>query len=787
MYSYEWDKETGGYILLPSKILGVSKEVRPVYAEELKILRLDLDYNWAIPDTELPLLWAEFRRYFYRGELVFETVGGGLYERPLLKNVVANLSLEPVNIPEMLARNEALMEGLVQTTLKQIYDIFNQYRYSVDYCYAAFSGGKDSVVMLDLVQRALPHDQFGVIFGDTTMELSDTYKTVDVARKRWNDLEWNSAKTDFDSKESWRRIGPPARTIRWCCSVHKSAPSILKIKEILSAKKKCEINDIKHFKILAFLGVRKEESEARSNYTMVADGNKHAVQINCNPILEWSTSELFLYIFHNGLPLNPAYKKGLSRVGCMLCPMSPSWTDFIQKQCYEQEVQPYIDIIKETIDKKFETEEEWKSYMMDGGWKKRAGGKILSISEDKVSIISSKDREKIVIKHPNYPWNKWMRTLGELIEVAENKYSIKHGDVSLTFDVEEKENMTILSYIPLAKDKSSIRFMYLFKNAINKGAYCVNCQECMVECPNSALTITQRDILIEGCKHCEKCLDRQRGCIAARSLMGKGLNNMDAKNIDRYRTFGIRQEWVEAYFEDIEEFWTNDRLGKDMYTAFEKWGKEIGLIDSNNNPMPYINKLIACGSDSPFLWGFFYANMAYNSPVVTWYIRNVQRNHTYSPDNLVIMLGDELKERTRKNALTSLYNTMKASPIGEPWGLGQGELEFKGKTIIGITKGMWYEPNPIVILYTLYLFAEHMDGLYSFTLSDLLDDSDEREAMSPRLIFGIEPDVLKPILQGLANDYGDYIQVDFNKGIMENIDLPAGKKGMKAIDVLKLV
>ena len=48
------------------------------------------------------------------------------------------------------------------------------------------------------------------------------------------------------------------------------------------------------------------------------------------------------------------------------------------------------------------------------------------------------------------------------------------------------------------------------------------------------------------------------------------------------------------------------------------------------------------------------------------------------------MLGDELKERTRKNALTSLKDTLRNSPIG--WLLGQGEFEMKGKQILSITK-----------------------------------------------------------------------------------------------------
>ena len=174
---------------------------------------MDLDYNWSFPDIETPLLWAESRRYYYKGEVVFEAIGGGLYEKPELRNVVKDLSIEPVDIRKMLKKNENLMDGVVQTTLKQIYDIYNEYRDSTDYCYAAFSGGKDSIVMLDLVQRALPHDKIGVIFGDTTMELSDTYKTINIAQHRWNDLEWNCARTDFDSKESWRKIGPPSRTI----------------------------------------------------------------------------------------------------------------------------------------------------------------------------------------------------------------------------------------------------------------------------------------------------------------------------------------------------------------------------------------------------------------------------------------------------------------------------------------------------------------------------------------------------------------------------------------------
>ena len=785
MYNYKWDKETGGYILLPTKITGVAKEVRPVYHEELRFLELDKNYGWVIPDSIYPLLWAEGRRYIYKGDVVAESVGGGLYDLPMMKNVIRNLELTPVDIDRFTKKNESILDGLVQKTLKDLYAIFQEYRESVDMAYAAFSGGKDSIVMLDIVQRALPHDSFDVVFGDTTMELSDTYETVKKAQRKWSDLNWYIAKTDFNATESWRTIGPPARTIRWCCGVHKSAPSVMKIKEILAKRRNCELDEIKHFKVLAFLGVRREESEARSTYEMVSEGNKHAVQINCNPILEWNTAELFVYFFSRNLPLNDMYRKGSHRVGCLLCPMAANWYECVVNHNYRDEVKPFIDIIKDSVRKEYVTEEEWKQYFTDGGWKQRSSGKLLKESENKILNISSKNEERFIIKNPNYSWKKWLVTLGDIVEVSSGRFSLQFGEINLIFNVEEKEGLTIITFPPLVKSKSSIRFMYLFKNALNKSAYCKNCKECMAECPNGALTITGEDIIIKNCKHCQKCLDKPKGCIIAKSKTTTGDNNMSVKNIDRYKNFGLRQSWIEIFLEDPTAFWVNDRMGTHMFKSFEKWGKESGLIDQFNSPTGVVEKFAELGADSPVLWGYIYSNIAYNSAIFNWFVRRLEYGVEYQSTDMVIMLGDDYSETTKKNALTALKDTIKSSPIG--WLLGQGECQMSGKQVSSITKIGWTDPEPIVVLYTLYLFAEKMDNLYSFTLTDLLDDSNEREGLSPRVIFGIERETLKPILQGLANNYSDYIQVDFNKGIMENIDLPAGKKGKSAIDILSLI
>ena len=233
MYSYTWDAETGG-LLLNSSPLSFSKEPRPVYYKELDILGFDRYWNYAKNDS-YPYMWAEANNYFYRGRQVAKTKGGSLYTPP---EIVIMDEPEPdgqplrfVDIPAMVEKNRDLLEKLAAEIIKKIYNIYVEYMDRVDVFYVAFSGGKDSVVALDLVQRALPHNKFKVLFGDTGMEFPDTYKIVEEIEQHCKDakIEFLRAKSDFDPKVTWREFGPPAQTMRWCCSVlsliHISEPT----------------------------------------------------------------------------------------------------------------------------------------------------------------------------------------------------------------------------------------------------------------------------------------------------------------------------------------------------------------------------------------------------------------------------------------------------------------------------------------------------------------------------------------------------------------------------------
>lgn len=779
MYNYEWDIETGGYILT-TKITGVIKEVRPVFYEELRLLKFDKILEWKFLDCKEPLLWAEGRRYIYRGEVVAEVSGGSLYEEPELKSKYKGLSLEPVNITRMIEKNRNLMSGLEQTTLKYIYDVFLLHeRKNTELIYVAFSGGKDSIVLLDLVQRALPHDKFHVLFADTTMELDDTYIAVEEAKCRWNDLNWHRAKAKFDYKESWHKIGPPAEKMRWCCSIHKTAPQVLLVKSIINKAS---------FKTLVYVGVRAEESEARSTYAPLSESKKHIMQTSCCPILKWNTSELFIYMFANDLFLNKAYRKGLTRAGCIFCPMSSKWSFMINRKINQKRVDEYIDLVSEMSKIKFDSRADFEKYYNERNWKLRLNGRDLVLGESRVVEISNGGQTEFLITKQTTSWRVWMSCIGEMYRIDEDHYSLKYLDITLIINVEQISDAIKITFETPLKTKNSIRLIYLIRNALNKAAYCIGCRVCEVECPIGAIKFDESgQVTNEGCIHCTHCLDREKGCIVAQSLsLPKGGNKMEKKNIAGYQTRGFRQDWLELFFDYNAgtEFWNNDRMGPNMFLAFKTWLKDSNMI-VGETPTNICTKLQSLGSDSLITWGIIWSNLAYCSPLVNWFITNLTIGIEYDNAALQILFGDLYSKAVKESAIKSIKETLKASPIGNECQMAMACCNTKGNSIISFSRESWQNPEPLVILYTLYLFAEHCEGgNYNFTLLDLYDDSKDRVALSPKIIFGTNEVVLKSIMQGLANNYNEFISVDFNKEIMENVFLNRNKT---AIDVLNLI
>ena len=156
MYDIYWDEETGGILLTDSNENGIKREIRPVFYEELDLLGFD-EY-WDYPRVKEPLLWAASgRKYYYRGELVAEAKGGGLFSRPQLHIHERDLGLQPVDLGSTLAKNRQILQGVAQNPLVLFVTLTRNMKNKQILLQWLFQVVR-FIGAIDLVQRALEPD-----------------------------------------------------------------------------------------------------------------------------------------------------------------------------------------------------------------------------------------------------------------------------------------------------------------------------------------------------------------------------------------------------------------------------------------------------------------------------------------------------------------------------------------------------------------------------------------------------------------------------------------------------
>ena len=777
MYGYEWTDKNGIYRLsVNSKI---EKEIRPVFKDELDYF--GFNEHWSYPNTKAPLLWAEgIRRYVMNGVCVAEAVGGGFYTKPEIKIYQNGLKLKPINVGALWKANERLMLGLEKTAMDFIRSTYDTYEKAGMAFAVAFSGGKDSLVLLDLVSRALSPDKFSVVFSNTGMELSTTIQTVEKAKKHWASLKFYEAKSHLNPADSWREFGPPGRRMRWCCAVHKSVPTILLLRRITGDYT---------VKAVVFDGVRAEESAARAERDEISVGAKNINQINCSPILKWSTSELFIYLLHYGILFNDAYRLGLFRVGCIVCPMSSSWWDGIVNDVYPVEMHELLSRIEQYAEAT-KPQKEVVKFIEQGGWKARMGGRGLTNGGNRV--VEKIADNKISFSFTQYKQN-WLNVcsiLGPIVCKEENTYTQIIRNQEFQFQITSEPHLAV-SYWPYSKMDRFI--LSHLRGVANKTAYCFGCKACEVECPVNAFAITEENkiyIREEKCIHCSNCIEftNGKGCLAAKSLsVTRGANGMDLKGMNRYQHFGLRRPWLEHFFANRENCFTMGVLGNRQYDSLKVWLREGGLLNASSKgeksgiPTPLFDKIQPLGAGNPLTWAIIWTNLAYNSIIVKWYMLNAAAGEVYEKNDLIFLLGDDYSLSTRDNAVTALLETFRHSPIGTV--LKQG-IPIPSGSSYKFSKHGWNTPDAVAVLYALYMWAE-ATGRYTFTLSQMAAarGNADVKGVDPVSIFGIAPDRFKDILQDIALQFDKYIRTTFVADL-DNVQL---FPEYKSIDILDLI
>jgi phosphoadenosine phosphosulfate reductase len=457
----------------------------------------------------------------------------------------------------------------------------------------------------------------------------------------------------------------------------------------------------------------------------------------------------------------------------------------MKRVSYTDDVDYFIDRIVEKSNRKFDDAVKEKEFIETGGWKVRNNGRDLRIPVSRYEEIMI-ETELHIIVGKNKSWMEWSKTIGELTQIDEQSYKLLHDGKPYAFVVLDKRSNLEFIIDGKPKTKQDILFLSAFRSVLKKSAYCIKCKECEANCNNGHISLYPELRISDDCEHCLKCHKIDSGCLLYNSI--KVLKGEQVKmSIDSYASFGVEKKWVDNYLFYKEDFWKSgyNDLGSMKITALKRFLRDakLKLEVGESDPIALaMNRIFDSKSVSEeVLWGLIVSNVAY-APQLNWFLKNTNLGERYLPDEIKMKINLGSSKGRDSNIVSSLKNIFTKTPIGQDLGLGICEMDNRSSKLMSISRSFWKNPDPRIILYGLYKFAEACGDYYQFTLTRLMNYSVDSDGVSPSQIFGLERDIMEKLLNGLAINYPEFITVAFTLDL-ENITLRSEKTTR---DVLEL-
>jgi 3'-phosphoadenosine 5'-phosphosulfate sulfotransferase (PAPS reductase)/FAD synthetase len=180
--------------------------------------------------------------------------------------------------------------------------------------YSGLSGGKDSsATALWLIHESgVPRDSIRFTFCDTGNEHQFVYEHIEMLSRRFQ--EWGCApvvtlkpERDFMELAKWKGRFP-SRKARFCTQFLKVIPTREDVTALIHAG----------HEVIVHSGVRAGESPDRAKLVERGFDDMFGCTVN-RPLLHRSLADVIAIHERYGVPLNPLYSYGFTRVGCFPC------------------------------------------------------------------------------------------------------------------------------------------------------------------------------------------------------------------------------------------------------------------------------------------------------------------------------------------------------------------------------------------------------------------------------------------------------------------------------------
>jgi phosphoadenosine phosphosulfate reductase len=503
----------------PTKYM--AKDLRPVFPEERLLIEILLNKkpHQHVEDS----VWAADSRYYINGKAI--SLSSKLFQDADADSISQLLNThKPKNSYVFFDKHIETFIKANSARLHYIKDEANDFihraaeGFDEEHIVLSFSGGKDSTATADVVIKSLGNPSLVHIFGNTTLEFPLTYEYADRYREDHPLAIFKTAKNrEQNFHDVCEDIGPPARMMRWCCSMFKTGPITRVINGLY-----------RNQQILTFYGIRKSESVSRSKYNRIeddAESVKIQQQTVASPIFFWKDIDIWLYLLAEKVDFNDAYRLGYDRVGCWCCPNNNQRAQFLSRIYMPEESKKWREFLIDFAKKIGKPDPE--VYVDSGKWKARQGGNGLAAAGDvKIKFTNCTAEEHAKIYRLVRPFDDEL--IGMFVPFGRVAPELGQKLLNEVIVLDIKSKVPILSIQPFSQDgyehAVKVRTMNVADHdslqrmvgyQIRKFNACRKCLKCESLCRAGAISITGGSYYINPNK-CVRC----KMCVTAKYLDG---------------------------------------------------------------------------------------------------------------------------------------------------------------------------------------------------------------------------------------------------------------------------